>query len=191
MEKWIAEKVRVGQLKPNTPFYMVNPNDSPYAFPFYSCDDPETEVWVSYEPDLQENPYLRKEQTKVFKVIKPYLDHGGGSSAFAFTLKVRYRKDEPAYPRIGYLFAFKALVDANRWFIAVNGALGKIEIWEADAEIAPVAPTDIALFSSHAEKFWAEGLPSRLLHKPPIGTVWCESITLRRRIPAGEGLRVE
>ena len=61
MEKWKAELVRVGDLRLNTPFYAVNPNENRYAYPHYAdgTQDPDDIVWVLYEPDLDENPYLK------------------------------------------------------------------------------------------------------------------------------------
>jgi len=66
MAKQISEQMRFGDIKPNSAFYLVDPNtvQAPlFAEPHYTCEalDPDTTIWVVYEAGTRSgNPYAKK-----------------------------------------------------------------------------------------------------------------------------------
>ena len=65
-KEWIAEPVEFQDLRPNAPFYLINPlsvKKPAFAQVHYTCEDlsPETIVWTLYEPWRKTNPWVNQE----------------------------------------------------------------------------------------------------------------------------------
>ena len=110
--------------------------------------------------------------------------------------KVRYHVDEPVRAAIGKLFVFDDLDHAHMYSTYMMDIFDRLEIWACDATQVEVAPdwclTQYTLSMSsdqcddkYVEEFWEEISNNRYVHglcKTPAGTLFADTVTLRRKI---------